>query len=515
MLNAISNFFLPGLFGKGKAPSKAANNPLAEFLFLDRAQRLPQSGTKALMQRSDMYAYQNHAVEFVKTRPSSALWIDMGLGKTAVVLTAFADLQASFDVRRMLVIAPLRIARKVWKDEIQEWAHLRHLTISNITGTREEKFKALRTDADIHTINREETQWLEAQFIQDKKQITRWPWDLVVLDESQSFRSQGSQRFNSLARLRSLFPRMVQLTGTPSPNGYMGLWSQLYLLDKGRRLGSDQKSFRERHFTPPVGIFTKWSLKPRAAKAVQSQVSDIVLSLREQDYLTLPPVKENFVKVSLPASALAKYKEMERELIASVKGKKLTAVNAGVLDNKLLQMASGAIYHNDRGEWVELHDAKIKALEEVIEGMCGKRLLVSYSYKHELARISKLLEAVCKRLDLRWSVLSSDADFNQWAGGAYDVGVLHPASAGHGLNDVYKSGCEDIVHFSLGADLELYQQVNGRIAGGNRRKGRNVVIHHIVAEGTRDMDYARLIKRKALSQDELKASLAIVLGEEG
>lgn len=457
--------------------------------------------------REDLFPYQRHAVDFIKAHPNCALWVDMGLGKTVSTLTAFADLQDSMHVSRMLVIAPKRVARRVWSDEVKEWGHLKGLTVSRIVGSEKECFEALKTPADIHTIGRERIPWLAAQFLDEKGKLKyRWRWDLVVADESQSFKSQSSQRWKALKALRPYFPRLVELSGTPSPNGYSDLWSQFYLLDKGSRLGSSEQSFKERWFTPPVGMFTKWSLKPRAANLVRDAVKDVVLSLREEDYLDLPPISNNFIRVTLSPAAMKVYKEMEREYIAEVAGKKLTAVNAGVLDGKLLQLANGAVYHKDK-EWVEFHSAKTEALDETLEAMPGKAL-IAYGYQHDLARIERVLQKRAKEDGKTWALLKSDESFDAWARGEIDWGILHPASAGHGLNDMYKANCEDIVHFGLTSNLEWYQQVNARIGGGHRRVGKNIRVHHIVADGTRDDDYVRLLQRKAATQDGLTESLA-------
>jgi hypothetical protein len=461
-----------------------------------------------MLDRSDLYPYQQHAAEFVKAHSNCALWVDMGLGKTVSTLTAFADLQRDFTATRMLVIAPKRVARRVWSDEVKEWKHLNHLSVSRIVGDADECFEALKTKADIHTIGRERVPWLKAQFLDDKGKLKyRWPWDVVVIDESQSFKSQSSQRWKALESLRPFFPRLVELSGTPSPNGYGDLWSQFYLLDKGRRLGSSERSFQERWFTPPVGMFTKWRLSREGEIQIRDRIKDMVLSLREEDYLSLPPITQNFIRVTLTAAAMRTYKEMEREYIAEVAGKKLTAVNAGVLDGKLLQLANGAVYHSGK-EWVEFHSAKTEALDETLEAMPGKAL-IAYGYQHDLARIEKVV-AERSRLDGRsWGLLKSDASFDAWARGEIDWGILHPASAGHGLNDMYKAGCEDIIHFGLTNNLEWYQQVNARIGGGHRRTGKNIRVHHIVADGTRDDDYVLLLRSKALTQDGLTESLAL------
>ena len=464
------------------------------------------------MNRSDLYPYQRHAIEFIKAHPNCALWVDMGLGKTVSTLTAFADLQDSLDAQRMLVIAPKRVARRVWSDEVAEWDHLRGLHVSRIVGSEAECFDALRTKADIHTIGRERVPWLKAQFLEGQgksgKLKYRWPWDVVVPDESQSFKSQSSQRWKALATLRPYIARMVQLSGTPSPNGYGDLWSQFFLLDSGKRLGDSEAAFKQRWFTPPVGMFTKWNLSLAGAAQIRDAVKDCVLSLREEDYLALPPVTDNFIRVTLSSAALATYKKFEREYIAEVAGHKLTAVNAGVLDGKLLQLANGACYTGRDREWVPFHDAKLEALDETLEAIPGK-VLIAYGFQHDLARIQKVVERRSLADGRPWRLLRSDASFDAWAAGEVDWGILHPASAGHGLNDMYKSGCEDIVHFGLTNNFEWYTQVNARIAGGHRRANRNVRVHHIVADATRDDDYARLLKRKEASQDTLTASLAV------
>lgn len=465
-----------------------------------------------MLTRADLYSYQRHAIDFLKSKRNAALWVDMGLGKTVSNLTAFSDLQETFDARRMLVVAPKRVARKVWSDEVQEWSHLSHLTVSRIVGSERECFEALKKPADVHTIGRERLPWLHAQFIQDGRQVVEWPWDTVVLDESQSFASQSSQRFKALADLRTKtkFRRLIELSGTPAPNGYTKLWSQMWLLDRGRRLGSSERAMLERWFTPPVGVFLKWNLKPGAREEIQNALRDIVLVLREKDYLDLPPVVDNFVRCELSAGAMATYKRFERECIAEVAGKKLTAVNAGVLDGKLLQLANGAAYYEDK-KWVPFHDAKLEALEETLDGISGKAL-ICVNFKHDGLRVSTLLDRLAASSKRAWRQLDSDRDFEAWAAGQIDWAVLHPASAGHGLNSLYKSGCEDMVWFGLTSNLEWYQQAVARLTGGHRRAGRNIRVHHLVADGTRDDDYVRLIKAKALDQDTLMDSLAVKIG---
>lgn len=462
-----------------------------------------------MLSRDDLYNYQRHAIDFIKSRKNCALWVDMGLGKTVSTLTAFSDLQDSCQAGKMLVVAPKRVARKVWSDEATSWDHLNHLRVSRIVGDAQECFEALKQPADVYTIGRDRAAWLHAQFVKDGKQVVEWPFDMVTLDEAQSFASQSSQRWKAIAQLRTLtsFPRLVELSGTPMPNGYMKLWSQIWLLDRGRRLGQHENAMRDRWFTPPVGPFAKWNIKPFAKREIHKRLEDIVLALREEDYLDLPPVIDNFVRCELSPSAMATYRKFEREFIAEVAGKSLTAVNAGVLDGKLLQLANGACYHA-KGEWVPFHDAKLEALEETLDGIQGKAL-ICYSYKHDKARIQNTLARMAEASGERvWRVLDSDRDFQDWAEGKIDWGVIHPASAGHGLNDIYKAGAQDLIFFGLTNNLEFYEQARARLAGGHRRAGKHIVVHHIVADGTRDDDYVKLIKGKALEQDGIMAALA-------
>jgi SNF2 family DNA or RNA helicase len=462
-----------------------------------------------MLTRADLYPYQQHAVDFIKSKRNCALWVDMGLGKTISTLTAFRDLKDSFDANKMLVIAPKRVARKVWSDEIEAWAYLRGLRCSRIVGNVDECFQALRTDADVYTVGRDRVPWLHAQFVQDGKQVVEWPFDTVVLDESQSFASQSSQRFKALAdlRVRTRFPRLVELTGTPIPNGYAKLWSQMWLLDRGKRLGATEKAMRDRWFTPPIGMFAKWNLRPTAPREIHDRLRDIVLVLREEDYLSLPPVVDNFVRCELSGGAMATYRKFEREYIADVAGKKLTAVNTGVLDGKLLQLANGACYYEDR-KWVPFHDAKLEALEETLESISGKAL-ICVNFKHDTARIAKLLGRLSAETGRVWRVLDSDRDFQDWSEGHIDWGVMHPASAGHGLNDVYKAGCDDMIWFGLTNNHEWHTQARARLEGGHRRAGRNIRFHYIVADGTRDDDYVRLLKGKKLTERGAMEALAM------
>lgn len=460
-----------------------------------------------MLDRSNLYAYQQKAAQFIQDKENCALWVDVGLGKTVSTLTAFADLHHNFASRRALVVAPLRVARQVWSDEIASWSHLKGMSCARIIGTPDERMAALRTPTDIHTINYEQLAWLEAQFLDGKKQILKWPWDTVVFDESQGLKSQSSARFKAARRVRRLFPRCIQLTGTPAPNGYSDLWSQAYLLDGGERLGKTERAYEDRWFARTnYGQFSIVTLRDNSAKQIQEALGDIVMSLKERDYLDLPPVVSLFHKIQLSGAAMRTYREMARKFTVEIKGKTLTAVNAGVLYGRLLELSSGAIYSGEgEGQYIEFHAEKLAMLEELVSAITGK-IVVVYYHRHALERLGRVLAASGRR----WAVLKSDAEFEAWASGlgGLEIAVLHPASAGHGLNLIYQAGAEDLIHFGLSPSLELYQQVNGRLTGGHRRAGKNIKLHHLIAEGTIDEEVARLLQNKTTTQDDLTRALA-------
>lgn len=470
-----------------------------------------------MLTREQLYPYQGKASAFVKANPFCALWKDMGLGKTVSALTAGLDLIQSFEVRKILVIAPVRVARKVWSDEIKRWAHLQGLTISccvageqQMTGMEADwrRRDLLKVGADITTINREQMQWLESLYIQGKRQIRHWPWDMVIVDESQSFKSQSSYRWKSLNRLRRLCSRFVELTGTPAPNGYADLWSQLYLLDRGKRLGESESAFQERWFDPPSYESYGWTLKEGyAAREIQDAVSDIVLTMRAEDYLALPPIVYNTIKIQMPDAARVKYKRLAKAyMYETYSGKVVTAVNAAVCRGKLLQLANGAIYVDSKRNYEVLHDAKIEALLETLEGLPAP-VMIGYGFDSDVKRLAAPLEKFCGKTKT-WRILSSDADFDAFRKGEIDYAVLHPASAGHGLNDLHLSGSEQLVWFGLTNNLEFYQQLNARLTGGHRRMGKNVVIHHLIMEDTADEDTLELLTRKDATQDALTRRMA-------
>jgi len=435
------------------------------------------------------------------------IFADMGLGKTVSTLTAYADMRDRFDARRLLVSAPLRVARKVWSDEVAEWEHLRHLRVARIVGTPEERLAALNSDADIYTINREQMPWLEDQFICGRKQIRKWEWDVVVHDESQSYKSCDSQRFKSARRLGKLMDRVYCLTGTPAPNGYIDLWAQYFLLDRGVRLGHGIGDFRSRFFdcVQNADGYPQWYPRAGAQEEIRKLVRDITLSMRAEDYLELPPVAHNFVKVVLDDRTLTKYKKLEKQMLLELADRTLAIVNSGATGTKMLQMANGAVY-DERRNAHEVHAEKLIALLDVLDCISGKAI-IAYAFQHDIPRIERELSTYCKLSGKKWTMLRTDAQFAAWARGEFDYGVLHPASAGHGLNDVYKSGCKDLIWFGGTNNLELYAQLNARLIGGHRR-GLNMMIHHLICEETADVKLVGLINRKDATQSELTRALA-------
>ena len=460
-----------------------------------------------MLQRSDLYPYQGRISNFITDHVRAMIFADMGLGKTVSTLTAYADMRDRFDARRMLVSAPLRVARKVWSDEVNEWEHLRHLKVARIVGTPEERLAALNSDADIYTINREQMPWLEDQFIRGKKQIRKWEWDVVVHDESQSYKNGSSQRCLAARRLGRLMDRVYCLTGTPAPNGYIDLWAQYFLLDRGERLGHGIGDFRSRFFdcVQNADGYAQWFPRPGAEEEIRKLVRDITLSMRAEDYLELPPVKHNFIRVVLDDRTLAKYKKLEKQMLLELADRTLALVNSGAAATKALQMANGAVYDEKRNAH-EVHAEKLIALLDALDCIPGKAI-IAYAFQHDIPRIARELTTYCRLSGRTWTMLRTDAQFEAWARGEYDYGLLHPASAGHGLNDVYKSGCKDLIWFGGTNNLELYQQLNARLIGGHRR-GLNMMIHHLVCEYTADVKLIGLIDRKDATQSELTRALA-------
>lgn len=433
------------------------------------------------------YPYQTFAIRQILKKPALALFLDMGMGKTAITLTAIDELvNEEFAVSRVLVIAPKRVAESTWTDEAGKWEHLQDLRVVSLLGSVNEREVALKERADIYVINRENIVWLVNRF------GVRWPFDMVVIDESSSFKNHQSKRFKALRSVRPLVRRLVELTGTPSPNGLMDLWSQLYLLDRGERLGKTIGEYRRNYFTPGYGsgfVTYVWNPLPNAQKDIEEKISDICVSMKSADYLELPPLIYNTVKVKL-GDAMETYKRLEKDFILQIGDADIVASSAAALSGKLLQLANGACYNED-GTVTEVHDAKLEALKEVSALNEHKPLLVFYWFKHDLERLRKAFPKA-RTLDNKKSI-------EQWNAGKIPMLLVHPASAGHGLNLQY--GGNIVVWFGLSWSLELYQQANKRLHRNGQK--HTVVIHHLVAEGTIDEQVMGALSKKKVTQDDI------------
>ena len=449
------------------------------------------------------HEYQTYATDFILTHPISAILLSMGLGKSVITLTAIFDLCLdSFLVRNVLIIAPLRVCSGVWPAEIHKWDHLKGLTYSLVVGTEAERRAALRQSASVYIINRENVQWL----IQESG--LPFDYDMVVIDELSSFKSHQAKRFKSLMKVRPLVKRIVGLTGTPSSNGLMDLWAEFRLLDMGKRLGRFISHYRDEFFQPDKRngqIIFSYKPKPGAEQRIYDRISDITISMRATDHLNMPVLVSSECMVSLSQEERKRYEDMKIDLVLQLPDGEVTAANAAALTGKLCQMANGAIY-SDEGGTISLHDRKLDALEDLIEAACGKPMLVAYWFKHDLARITERLE----KLHIPFSRLTSADSIHRWNTGELPVSLIHPASAGHGLN--LQAGGSCLVWFGLTWSLELYQQTNARLW----RQGQNaptVVVQHIVAKGTIDERILKALSSKDSTQaaliDAVKADLQI------
>ena len=438
------------------------------------------------------HKYQEYAIQRILDTSTLGLFLEMGLGKTAITLTALDDLlYDQFDATKILIIAPLRVAEDTWSRESQKWDHLKHLRISKILGDKKTREKALKAKADLYTINRENVEWLVSAT------GNNWPFDTVIIDELSSFKSPSAKRFRALRRVRPMISRIVGLTGTPSPNGLMDLWSQVYLLDRGERLGKTITGYRERYFVAGARsgyVVYDWKQKKESEEAVFNKISDICVSMKSVDWLDMPERIDRAVPVKLTEDAKAKYRQLERDLLLPMVDADIVANTAAVLSNKLLQMANGAVYDENRGVR-EIHVAKLDALEDVLEAANGHPVLLFYSYKHDLERIQKRFKH-CRTLRKGADGSKDTAD---WNAGKIQLLAVHPASAGHGLN--LQDGGSTIVWFGLTWSLELYQQANARLHRQGQK--RSVLIHHLIAEDTIDEDVMDALQTKAAGQDAL------------
>ena len=433
------------------------------------------------------HSYQEYAVKFIESHSISALFLDMGLGKTSITLTAVNELLFdSFEVRKVLVIAPLRVARNTWCDEIKKWDHLRNIKYSIVVGTEKERISALNEKADIYIINRENVDWLV------NKSGYKFDFDMIVIDELSSFKNHQSKRFKSLMKIRPKVKRIVGLTGTPSSNGLMDLFAEFKVLDLGERLGYFIGQYRNTYFKPDKtngAIVYSYKPLPNAEDSIYERISDITVSMKASEYLKMPELVISNYKVEMSDNEKKQYDEMKKNLICEIKDGEITVSNAGSLSNKLSQFANGAVY-DDEQNIVEIHSRKLDALEDIIESMNGKPLLVAYWYKHDLQRIKN-------RFDVR--EIKTGKDIADWNKGKIPVALIHPASAGHGLN--LQQGGSTLVWFGLTWSLELYQQTNGRLYRQGQKN--TVVIQHIVTKGSIDEQILKALERKNKTQEDL------------
>lgn len=446
--------------------------------------------------------YQKYSIEFVKTHPVAALLLSMGLGKTSTTLTALDDLLFdSFEIHKVLVIAPLRVT-KVWLDEVNKWNHLNYLRCSLVVGTEQERKRALWTNADIYIINRENIQWLI-----DESGI-RFDFDTLVVDELSSFKNFKTKRFKSLMKVRPVVKRVIGLTGTPTSNGLMDLWSEFKLLDQGKRLGRFITNYRDQYFRPDKRngqVIFSYRPLPFAEDAIYDKISDITISMKANDYLNMPELLSNHVEVEMSEKEMKVYKELKDELVITLGDEDVTASNAASLSNKLTQMANGAIYL-DNHKSATIHDRKLDALEDLIEAQCGKPVLVAYWFKHDLERIEKRLE----ELKVSFKEIKTDASIEDWNKGNIEVGLIHPASAGHGLN--LQEGGSTLIWFGLTWSLELYEQTNARLYR-QWQKNETVVIEHIITKGTIDEQIVKALDEKDKTQSRLIDAVKANLGK--
>lgn len=441
--------------------------------------------------------YQKYATDYILSHPATCLMLDMGLGKTVITLTALWELLLDrFDVSRVLIVAPKRVAEDTWPRELSKWEHLSGLTYSLVLGSKEKREAALRQDAFLYITNRENLCWV----VENHK----WDFDMVVLDELSSFKSNRAQRFKAMKKVRPLVKRIVGLTGTPAPNSLMDLWAEIYLMDMGQRLGRFITGYRNRYFLPDKrNREIIYSYKPRegAEDAIYRRISDICISMKATDHIQMPDRIDNVVEVAMSSKEKKIYDAFKKDMVISIKDSDLDAVNAAALSGKLLQMANGAVYTEDKSV-MSIHTRKIDALEDLVEAANGKPLLVAYWYKHDLSRLQDRFKEA--------RVIDKPADIADWNAGKIMIGLIHPAAASYGLN-LQEGGCT-IVWFGLTWSLELYQQLNARLWRQGQKE--TVVVHHIVTKGTIDEDVLKALEKKDAGQSALIDAVRAQIGGE-
>ena len=440
--------------------------------------------------------YQNYAKNFILAHKVSALFLDCGLGKTITTLTAINELMYdSFEISKVLIIAPLRVAQSTWKEEIEKWDHLNLLRYSIAVGDEKERIRALKQNSDIYIINRENVDWLVT------KSGIDFNFDMLIIDELSSFKSHTSKRFKSLLKIRPYFERVVGLTGTPSSNGLMDLWAEFRVLDLGERLGRYITHYRNEYFLPDKrngAVIFSYKPQPNAEERIYRRLADMTISMKSTEYLRMPELILNELEINLDEKDQMKYKKFKKEMVITIQEKEIDAINAASLSNKLIQLANGSIYDEDK-KFYEIHNKKLDKLEEIIESANGKPVLVAYWFKADKERIEK-------RFKVR-EIKTAD-DIKQWNMGMINFALIHPASAGHGLN--LQSGGSTLVWFSLTWSLELYQQTNARLY----RQGQKdtVVIHHLITKNTIDENIMKSLKRKDKTQEALMRAVKAKIG---
>lgn len=441
------------------------------------------------MNESNLHGYQHHAIDHVMDNPFAGLFLKMGLGKTIITGTVLNRLLfEEMEVSKVLIIAPLRVAENTWSTEFAKWDHLKHIKISKVLGNVNQRLNALKKSSDVFIINRENVPWLVSHY------QTAWPFDCVVIDELSSFKSAKAARFKALRMVRPYMKRVIGLTGTPSPNGLIDLWPQMYLLDQGQRLGKTITSYRERYFREAIkngAVTYKYEIKADAKEEIYKKIGDICISMNAEDYLQLPKRNDIVVKVQLDIEQQKAYDDFEETQVLQFidENKTITAANAAALTGKLLQFANGAIYDADKN-WVEVHTAKMDALAELIEAAQDETILLAYGFKHDQDRIAKRFKA---------RTLLNEKDINEWNTGKIPLMQAHPASAGHGLN--LQHGGHIMVWFGQTWSLELYEQFVARLD----RQGQSLPVmnYQIICANTIDEDVYHARNRKADGQDAL------------
>jgi SNF2 family DNA or RNA helicase len=458
------------------------------------AKRLPAPAKPR--EKYNAHGYQKYCILRVLSEEALGLLLDMGLGKTVIVLTAINDLKYNrFAIRKVLVIAPKKVAEATWTNEAARWEHLQKLRVVTVLGTLQQRIKALNTPADVYVVSRNSVEWIVEYY------RNAWPFDMVVLDEFSSFKNQNSKRFKALSWVRPHINRIVGLTGTPAPNGLLDIWAQIYLLDGGKRLGATKEAFRSKFFEADKRnrdqIFS-YTPAAGAEPIIHQLIGDICVSMDAKDYLELPDCLSVVVPVLLDPKAMEAYETMERDMLLELDEDTIDAGSAAVLSNKLLQICNGAVYDEDR-KIVDIHSCKIEAFLELVEGLNGKRALVFYNFQHDLARIKQALA----KSGLRIRQLIKPEDQDDWNAGQIDILLAHPASAAYGLN--LQHGGNHVIWFGLNWSLELYQQANKRL----HRQGQTekVILHHLIVQGGMDENVMAALGSKSATQAGLMNAL--------